>query len=112
MAATIVLFPLFAVVTFMFVQGVVWQTDRQVAAAAADRASAAVALYGSSAGDARSSAETRMASAGLRDISVSISRGAEVTVVVVSGTARGILPGTSVTVTARSATPTERFIAP
>lgn len=112
MAATVVLFPLFAVVTFMFVQGVVWQTDRQVAAAAADRASAAAALYGSSDGDARADAETQMASAGLRDVSVAISRGVEVTVVVVSGTANGILPGTSVSVTARSVTPTERFIAP
>ena len=28
-AATIVLFPIFVAVTFMFVQGVYWQLDRQ-----------------------------------------------------------------------------------
>ena len=49
-AAAIVLFPMFAAVVFMFVNGAMWQLDRQVATAAADRASQAVALHGSSVG--------------------------------------------------------------
>ena len=106
-AATIVLFPIFAAVVFMFVQGAMWQTDRQVATAAADRASQAVALYGASSGEAQSAAVAQMQSAGIRDVSISISRGADVTVVEVSGTAPGLLTGMSVTVTARSVTPTE-----
>ena len=40
-AAAIVLFPMFAAVVFMFVNGAMWQLDRQVATAAADRASQA-----------------------------------------------------------------------
>lgn len=106
-AATIVLFPVFAASVFMFVQGAMWQTDRQLASAAADRASQAVALYGSSAGDAQSAAISQMQSAGLRNVSVSISRGAELTVVEVSGTAPGLLSGMSVMVSARSVTPSE-----
>lgn len=111
-AATIVLFPIFAAVVFMFVQGAMWQTDRQVATAAADRASQAVALYGSSSGDAQSAAVTQMQSAGIRDVSVNISRGADFTVVEVSGTAPGLLTGMSVTVTARSVTPSEGQLGP
>jgi hypothetical protein len=48
-----------------------------------------------------------MTSAGLRDVSVSISRGDEFTVVEVSGTAPGLLVGMSTTVSARAVTPTE-----
>lgn len=106
-AATIVLFPVFAASVFMLVQGAMWQTDRQLASAAADRASQAVALYGSSAGNAQSAAIGQMQSAGLRNVSVSISRGAELTVVEVSGTAPGLLSGMSVMVSARSVTPSE-----
>jgi hypothetical protein len=108
-AATIVLFPVFAASVFMLVQAVFWQNDRQVAAAAADNASAAVALYGSSVGAAEAAAVTQMTSAGLRDVSVSISRGVDATTVVVSGEAPGLLAGMSVTVTARSVTPTEAY---
>jgi len=42
-AATLLLFPIFAVVTFMFIQALLWQHDRQTAASVADRASSAVA---------------------------------------------------------------------
>ena len=87
-AATIVLFPIFVAVTFSFVQGVYWQLDRQVAAAEA----VAVA---------------QMESAGIRDVSVSVSRGADLTTVSVSGTSPGIIAGTSVHVSARSVTPSE-----
>lgn len=111
-AATIVLFPLFAACVFMFVQAVFWQNDRQVASAAADRASAAVALYGSSSGEAQAMAVQQMTAAGLRDVSVSVSRGADATVVEVSGTAPGLLSGMSITVTARSVTPSEGFRTP
>ena len=106
-AATIVLFPIFVAVTFMFVQGVYWQLDRQVAAAAADRASEAVAMYGSSAGAAEAVAVVQMESAGIRDVSVSVSRGSDLTTVTVSGTSPGIIAGTSVHVSARSVTPSE-----
>ena len=56
MAATIVLFPLFAVVTFMFVQAISWQHDRQLANWAADQASSAVALYGTAPSSAEADA--------------------------------------------------------
>ena len=108
-AATLLLFPLFAVVTFMFIQALLWQHDRQTAASVADRASSAVALYGSSPGSAQASALDDLRRAGLENPTVSISRGVDQTVVVVSGTAPGILIGTSSTVSARSVTPTERF---
>lgn len=107
-----VLFPLFAAVVFMAIQAMWWQNDRQVAAAAADRASAAVALYGATTGEAEAAAFESMSSAGLTNVSVSISRGADATVVVVSGTAPGILKGMSVTVTARSVTSSERWTPP
>jgi len=106
-AASIVLFPLFAAVVFMFVQGAWWQIGRQTAAAAADRASQSVALYGYSPSEAESVAVEQMQSGGLRDVSVSISRGDEFTVVEVSGTAPGLLAGMSTTVSARAVTPTE-----
>ena len=93
--------------TFMFVQGVYWQLDRQVAAAAADRASEAVAMYGSSAGAAQAVAVVQMESAGIRDVSVSVSRGSDLTTVTVSGTSPGIIAGTSAHVSARSVTPSE-----
>ena len=111
-AATIVLFPMFAAVVFMFVNGAIWQLDRQVATAAADRASQAVALYGSSVGAARSVAVEQMAAAGIDSISVEISRGAEFTTVFVSGKSPGLLSGMSVTVSATSVTPTEGLDAP
>jgi hypothetical protein len=106
-AATIVLFPIFAAVVFMFVNAVFWQQGRQIAAEAADRASQSVALYGYSLGRAESVAVAQLTAAGLEDVSVSISRGAEATTVVVSAQADGLLPGMSVTVAARSVTPSE-----
>src|SRR5262245_66539976 len=106
-AATVVLFPLFAVVVFMFVNAVFWQHGRQIAAEAADRASQSVALYGYSVGRAESVAVTQLTAAGLEEVSVGISRGAEATTVVVSAQADGLLPGMSVTVRARSVTPSE-----
>ncbi|HET9548421.1 MAG TPA: hypothetical protein VFO97_11315 [Desertimonas sp.] len=106
-AAAVVLFPLFAAVVFMFVNGAMWQLDRQVATAAADRASQAVALHGSSVGAARSVAVEQLAAAGIDSISVEISRGAELTTVVVSGRSPGLLAGMTVTVSATSVTPTE-----
>jgi hypothetical protein len=111
-AATILLFPVFAIVTFMFVQALWWQHDRQLASSVADRTSSSVALYGAAPGDAQADAATELTNAGMRNVSVSVSRGAEVTVVEVSGDAPGILVGTSVRVTARSVTPTERFQTP
>ena len=55
-AATILLFPVFAVVTFMFIQALMWQHERQMAASVADRAASAVALYGSSPDSAQADA--------------------------------------------------------
>ena len=98
---------MFAAAVFMFVNGAMWQLDRQVATAAADRASQAIALHGSSVGAARSVAVEQMAAAGIEDISVSVSRGAEFTTVSVSGKSPGLLSGMTVTVRATSVTPTE-----
>ena len=106
-AATIVLFPIFVTVTFTFVQGVCWQLDRQMATAAADRASEAVAMYGSSPGAAQAVAVAQMESAGIENIAVSISRGAAFTTVEVSGTSPGIIAGMSMHVHARAVTPSE-----
>jgi Flp pilus assembly protein TadG len=108
-AATLLLFPVFAVVAFMFVQALLWQHERQMAGSVADRAANAVALYGSSPDSTRVDAVADLRAVGLRDVSVSITRGVDETVVVVSGTAPGILIGTSSTVSVRSITPTERF---
>lgn len=107
-AATIVLFPIFMAVTFMLAQAIWWQNHRQLVAAAADRASAAVALYGSSSGDAEAVARQRLGSAGMRDIVVSIDRGGAATVVTISAAAPGLLAGTSLTVSARAVTSSER----
>ncbi len=103
------LFPIFAVVTFMFIQALLWQHERQMAGSVADRAANAVALYGSSPDSAQADALAELQAVGLRDVSVSITRGVDETVVVVSGTAPGILIGTSSTLSVRSITPTERF---
>lgn len=111
-AATIVLFPLFAVVTFMFVQAISWQHDRQLASVAADRASSAVALYGAAPSSAEADAAGRLRSAGMHNVTVSITRHADMTVVEIDGDAPGILVGTSAHVHARSVTPTERFDSP
>lgn len=111
-AATIVLLPIFAAATFMLVQAVFWQNDRQVAANAADRASAAVALHGARVGDAEADAVAQLASAGLSDISVSITRGPATTTVQISARAPGLLTGMSVTVSATSVTPSEGYRAP
>lgn len=111
-AATVVLFPVFAALTFMLVQAVFWQNDRQLVAAAADRASAAVALYGSSPGEAEAAARRQLESAGLEDIAVTVARGERSTTVTVSGRAPGLLAGMSVTVSAHSVTPTEGYRAP
>jgi Flp pilus assembly protein TadG len=111
-ATAVVLFPLFAAAVFMFVNGAMWQLDREVASAAADRASQAVALHGSSAGAAQSVAVAQMQAAGMQNVAVSISRGAEVTTVSVSGRSPGLLSGMTVTVSATSVTPTEGLRAP
>jgi Flp pilus assembly protein TadG len=111
-AATVVLFPLFAVVAFVFVQAMLWQRDRDLAAAATDRASAAIALYDAAPAGAHDELETTLRSLGLENVSVSVDRGGDVTVVEASGDAPGILIGTSVRVHARSVTPTDRFDAP
>jgi len=108
-ATAIVLFPIFAVVVFMFVQGAFWQLDVQAARAAADKASEAAAMYGHSSGEAEALARQQMASAGIEGISVSVSKGDEFTVVDGSGTAPGLLPGMSISVSAHSVTPTETF---
>jgi hypothetical protein len=50
-----------------------------------------------------------MASAGIRDISVSVTTEDDVTVVEVSGAAPGLLPGLSIRVSAHSVTPAESF---
>ena len=109
-AATIILFPLFAVVTFVFVQVMLWQRDRDLAAAAADRASSAIALYDADPGGAQGELENDLQSLGLRNIAVSVSRGDDVTVVEVSGDAPGILIGTSVRVHARSVAASEEAV--
>jgi hypothetical protein len=111
-AGAIVLFPLFAVVAFMFVQAMLWQRNRDLAAAATDRASAAIALYDAVPGSAQAELEQTLRGLGLRDVSVVVSRSDDVTVVEASADAPGIIIGTSVRVHARAATPTDRFSAP
>ena len=109
-AAAIVLFPLFVSLVFMLAQAAWWQTDRQAARAAADHVSSAVALFGAGEGDAVGEGTEIMASAGLRDISISVSKGGTSTVVEVSATAPGLLPGTSVRVHARSVAASEEAV--
>lgn len=109
LAATIVLFPIFAVVTFGFVQALSWQQDQQMAVAAANRASAAVALYGADIGAAQAEAVDRLQRLGMSDVSVSVTRDDAWTIVDVEARAPGILVGTSTTVTAHAVTPSEGF---
>ena len=111
-AATIVLFPLFAVVTFSVVQAISWQHDRQLAAAAADRASSAIALYDTNPDQALGEAERRLERAGMRNVTVTVARSEDLTIVEITGDAPGILIGTSARVHARSVTPTEGFEQP
>lgn len=111
-ASTIILFPLFAALVFVFVQAALWQRDRQLADAAADRTSVAVALYGSDAAAARSEAVTRLEQSGMSDIDVEIDRNRDAVIVNLSATAPGMLVGTSSTLTAHSMTPIEGFRAP
>ena len=109
MAATIVLFPLFAAVVFMFVNAVFWQNGRQVARRGGGPGVAVGrpvrVLVGARRGGRRRPDDR---SAGLDDVSVidhpwRRRHGRRV----VSGQADGLLPGMSVTVTARSVTPSE-----
>lgn len=111
-AATIVLFPLFTALVFVFVQATMWQRDRQLAAAAADRTSAAVALYGADAGSARTEAVAWLQRSGMREIDVRIDTDSNESLVVITATAPGMLVGTSSRVSARSVTPVERFRSP
>lgn len=111
-AASIVLFPLFAALTFVFVQAAFWQQDRQLTTAAADRASAAVALYGSDPGQTQSEAIERLERSGMTNVVVTITSGLDTTTVVITGSAPGILVGTSSTLSATSITPNEGFRAP
>ena len=108
----ILLFPVFATCALLLVQGVLWQQDRTVARTAVDRASAAIALYDASSGSVRDDVVRRMRTAGLRDVSVSIDRGATRTTVTATARSHGLLPFTSTTVSVRSVTPTDRFVAP
>src|SRR5690349_1116262 len=108
-AVTVVLFPLFIVITFAFVQTLLWQRDRDIADAAADRASTAVALYGGDVGGAQAELEGRLRAVGLEHVSVTIDRSDDETVVDVAGDAPGILVGTSARIHARSVTPTDRY---
>lgn len=108
----IVLFPVFAICALVLVQGVFWQQDRTVASSAANKASAAVALYDASSGDAQTLAEDRVRAAGMRDVTVSISRDANFTTVTITARSHGLLPFTASTITATSVTPTDRFVAP
>ena len=107
-AAAIVLFPMFAAVVFMFVNGAMWQLDRQVATAAADRASQAVALHGSSVGAARSVAVEQMAAAGIEDISVRSPEAPTSRRCPCRASRRDCLSGMTVTVSATSVTPDRR----
>ena len=108
----ILLFPIFATCALLLVQGVFWQQDRTVARTAVDRASAAVALYDASTGTAGDDVARRMRAAGMRDVSVTIERGATRTTVTATARSHGLLPFTATTITARSVTPTDRFVAP
>ena len=111
-ASTIVLFPLFATLVFVFAQAAFWQRDRQLTDATADRTSVAVALYGSDSIAAQAEAVARLEHSGMTDVAVEITRDPESVVVLISANAPGILVGTSSTLTARSVTPTEGFRAP
>ena len=105
-AAAIVLFPMFAAAVFMFVNGRVAARpaggDRgRRSGVAGGRPLRLVGRCG------RASPSRRWQSAGIDDISVSISRGADFTTVSVSGRSPGLLSGMTVTVRATSVTPTE-----
>jgi hypothetical protein len=90
----------------MIVQTVTWQHTRQNVTAIADRTSLAVAAYEIPAGEAQADAQASLTSSGVRNVVVSVERGEQLTVVVITGRVPGILAGTSIRVSARSVSPT------
>ena len=107
-AAAIVLFPMFAAVVFMFVNG----GDVAARPAGGDRGRRPRVTGGRPPRlvgrcGAAASPSSRWRPPGIDDISVSISRGAEFTTVSVSGKSPGLLAGMTVTVRPTSVTPTE-----
>ncbi len=101
--------PIFVVLMFAAVQAALWGHARTEARVAAKSAAVQVARQGLSVGDARATAQANLVDAGIDDVTISISSGNGVVVVQVSGNARGILIGTSRSVSVVEAVPIEEL---
>jgi len=107
MLAAALLTPLFVVLMFAAVQMALWGHARTTARVAARDAAAQVARFGVDSADAKASAKANLAGGDLRGIDVSISNGSEIVTVTITGTAPGIIIGTSRPVSVTEAVPVE-----
>jgi hypothetical protein len=109
-AATVVLFPLFMVITpFISVQAILWRHDRLITRAVATEASAALALYGSDQATVVNDAQTRLTRSGLTHITITVSNTGGLVDVTISARTRGIIIGTTTDVNVHAATPQETW---
>lgn len=102
--------PIFVVLMFAAVQAALWGHARTEARVAAKSTAVLVARQGLSPGDARATARANLADAGIDDVRISITPGDGVVVVQITGSARGILIGTSRGVSVTEAVPIEELV--
>ncbi len=108
--AVALLTPVFVVLLFAAVQAALWGHARTETRVAARDAAAQVARFGADTDAARTSAHARLAGSALNEVSVVVSRGSDLVVVTITGSAPGILVGTSRPISVTEAVPVERIV--
>ncbi len=102
--------PVFVFLAFAAFQAALWSHSRTEARVIARDTAALVARSGVAAGDAQASAASILAAdTDLRDVTVSVETTGGVVVVVVAGSAPGIIRGTSTDLSVTSAVPVEEI---
>lgn len=106
-----VLMPALIFWVMLTVQYGLWFHARQVAGAAAAEAADAAQVPGGTAADGQAAAQSFLDQSGnLEQTRIDVDRTAETVTVEVTGTAPQVVPGITWTVTARAASPVERFV--
>ena len=108
----VIVFPVALLLVLLLIQGALWYLGRSVAIDAAQQGARAAAVVGGTSADGQRVATQALAELSgplLGSIRVTADRDIDRSVVTVTGTAESIVPGWSVTVTARAADPVERF---
>ena len=100
------------VLMFAAVQAALWGHARTEARVAAKNAAVQVARRGLSAGDAAANATANLADDGLASVGVAIESGDGVVTVTITGSAPGIIVGTSRPVSVTEAVPVEEISPP